>query len=59
MTWNGSAAVQLELWLFPVIQPSTQKDVAAGLALLIQAQELFRHTAKFAQGTALKGGGQP
>ena len=54
-----SATVRHERWLFPGIQPSAQKNVAASLEILFQPQKLLQRTARAAQGTASDGGGQP
>ena len=54
-----SATVQHERWLFPVIQPGAQNNVAASLQILFQPQKLFQHTSKSDQGTAAGDGGRP
>jgi hypothetical protein len=57
MTWSGSLVFQLKPCLYPVIQPSIRKNVAGCVRFLLPAQSLF-HTARDAQGTALRDGGQ-
>jgi len=54
-----SATVQHERWLFPVIQPGAQRNVAASVQILFQPQELFQHTARPEQGAAAGDGGRP
>src|SRR5882672_1298893 len=54
-----SATVQHERWLFPVIQPGAQKNVAASVQILFQPQKLFQHTARPEQGAAAGEGGRP
>jgi Capsule assembly protein Wzi/PAP2 superfamily len=39
-----SAWVQHERWLFPVIQPNSNKDVTAAVEILFQPRNLFRHS---------------
>ena len=54
-----SASVQDEHWLFPVIQPGAQKNVAASLQILFQPQKLFQHSAKSDGGADTSDGGRP
>jgi len=54
-----SATVQHERWLFPVIQPGAQRNVAASVQILFQPQKLFQHTARREQGAAAGDGGRP
>jgi len=54
-----SATIQHERWLFPVIVPGPQSNVAATLEISFQPQKLFQHTAKSAEGNAAGDGGRP
>ncbi len=40
-----SAWVQYERWLFPVIQPTSNRDVTVGVEVRFHPQELFRRSA--------------
>jgi Capsule assembly protein Wzi/PAP2 superfamily len=40
-----STSVQYERWLFPVIQPNSQRDVSASVQILFQPEKLFRRSA--------------
>jgi len=54
-----SVTVQHERWLFPVIQPGAQKNVAASVQILFQPQKLFQHSAANASGTPSVTGDRP
>jgi hypothetical protein len=56
---NVSARVQDERWLFPVIQPGAQKNVAATLQIEFQPQKLFQHAAKSVENTTTGDGDRP
>jgi hypothetical protein len=53
-----SASVQYERWLFPVIQPSAQRNVTGTIEILFQPQKLFR-TAVNSQINDMENGGRP
>jgi hypothetical protein len=40
-----SASVQYERWLFPVIQPASQRPISATLQVSFQPQKILRHSA--------------
>lgn len=54
-----SVSVQHERWLFPVIQPGAQKNVAASVQILFQPQKLFQHSAATASGNVATPGDRP
>src|SRR5467141_2182470 len=54
-----STTVQHERWLFPVIQPGAQKNVAASVQILFQPQKLFQHSAATASGNVVAPGDRP
>jgi hypothetical protein len=39
-----SASVQYERWLFPVLQPNSQRDVSASMEILFQPEKSFRRS---------------
>ena len=40
-----SVSVQRERWLFPAIQPSVSRNVAAAIQILFEPHKLFQHSA--------------
>ena len=54
-----STSVQYERWLFPVIQPSAQRNVSASVEILFQPQKLFQRSASNADTSTLETGGRP
>ncbi|HXM94426.1 MAG TPA: capsule assembly Wzi family protein [Candidatus Dormibacteraeota bacterium] len=53
-----STSVQYERWLFPVIQPNAQRNVAASVEILFQPQKLFRRSVSNADTTTSENGGR-
>jgi membrane-associated phospholipid phosphatase len=54
-----SATVQHERWIFPVIEPTAQRNVAASLEILLQPQKLFQRGPKSVEGSPAGDGGRP
>ena len=52
-----SASVQYERWLFPILQPNSQRDVSSTVEILFQPEKLFRRMS--ADQTNLGNGGRP
>ena len=54
-----SASVQYERWLFPVIQPTSNRDVTVGVEVQFHPQKIFRGSAPNAESRMLRIGGRP
>jgi hypothetical protein len=54
-----SASVQYERWLFPVIQPNSQRDVSASVQILFEPEKLFRRSATAGDQADSPNGGLP
>ena len=53
-----SASVQYERWLFPVIQPGPERNVAASVEIQFQPQKIFRPSFHHVKQTASEAGDQ-
>jgi Capsule assembly protein Wzi/PAP2 superfamily len=53
-----STSVQYERWLFPVIQPNSQRNVTASVEVLFQPQKLFQRSASNSGATSAENGGR-
>src|SRR3984893_15278576 len=54
-----STSVQYERWLFPVIQPGPEKNVAASVEILFQPQKLFHRSSADEHSADADNGGRP
>jgi membrane-associated phospholipid phosphatase len=54
-----SASVHHERWLFPIIQPNAEKNVAATVQILFQPKKLFPRSATDENATNSDNGGRP
>jgi membrane-associated phospholipid phosphatase len=53
-----TASVQYERWLFPIIQPAAERDVAASIEIQFQPERLFHRSTATAE-TWTENGGRP
>jgi hypothetical protein len=54
-----SASVQYERWLFPVIQPNAERNVAASVEIMFAPQKLFQRSSGMVTQAASTPGGRP
>ena len=54
-----SASVQYERWLFPVIQPNSQRDVTASIQIKFEPQKLFQRSSTKGMGSTSGNGDRP
>ena len=54
-----SASVQYERWLFPVIQPNSQRDVTASIQIKFEPQKLFQRSSRNGTESTFGNGGRP